>query len=55
MDLDCFPAAEPCADAAEETTGLYTGSSEYQPITVQQHKSHTQHLRENLYSEAIKI
>ncbi|XDV47960.1 hypothetical protein PO909_017495 [Leuciscus waleckii] len=26
MDLDCIPAAEPCADAAEETTGLYTGS-----------------------------
>lgn len=26
MDLDRIPAAEPCADAAEETTGLYTGS-----------------------------
>ncbi|XP_048029743.1 katanin-interacting protein isoform X1 [Megalobrama amblycephala] len=26
MDLDHIPAAEPCADAAEQTTGLYTGS-----------------------------
>jgi len=54
MDLDCMPSAEPCADdAAQETTGLYTGSSEYQSITGQKHKSHTQRRRKNIYSEAI--
>ncbi len=29
MDLDHIAAAELCADTGEETTGLYTGSSEY--------------------------